>query len=59
MLDNKATLAVLTWGLTDRYMKAPDGLRALLSGYSPKKLPLDADLKRKLMWGAVAHSFNS
>ncbi len=57
MLDNEATLAVLTWGLTDRYLKAPGGLRALFSGYSPRKLPLDADLKRKPMWGAIAGAF--
>jgi endo-1,4-beta-xylanase len=54
VLDNDATLAVLTWGLTDRYLKAPGGLKATLSGYSPRKLPLDADLKRKPMWGAIA-----
>jgi endo-1,4-beta-xylanase len=57
VLGNDATLAVLTWGLTDRYLKSPAGLRATLSGYSPRKLPLDADLKRKPMWGAIAKAF--
>ena len=57
VLDNEATLAVLTWGLTDRYLKAPAGLRAVLSGYSPRKLPLDTSLKRKPMWGAMSRAF--
>jgi endo-1,4-beta-xylanase len=57
VLDNDATLAVLTWGLTDRYLKAPGGLRATLSGYTPRKLPLDANLKRKPMWSAIARAF--
>jgi endo-1,4-beta-xylanase len=57
VLDNDATLAVLTWGLTDRYLKAPGGLRATLSGYTPRKLPLDANLKRKPMWNAIARAF--
>ena len=57
VLDNEATLAVLTWGLTDRYLKAPGGIKAALSGYLPRKLPLDADLKRKPMWKAIARAF--
>ena len=57
MLDNDSTIAVLTWGLSDRYLKAPGGLRAMFSGYSPRKLPLDANLKRKPMWGAIAGAF--
>ncbi|HEY0283104.1 MAG TPA: endo-1,4-beta-xylanase [Rhizomicrobium sp.] len=57
VLDNDATIAVLTWGLTDRYLKAPGGLRAAFSGSSPRKLPLDAELKRKPMWGAIAKAF--
>ncbi|MGA7675033.1 MAG: endo-1,4-beta-xylanase [Rhizomicrobium sp.] len=59
VLDNDATLAVLTWGLTDRYLKTPDGLRAMLSGYTPRKLPLDANLKRKPMWGAIARALRT
>jgi endo-1,4-beta-xylanase len=59
VLDNEATLAVLTWGLTDRYLKADNGLRATLSGYSPRKLPLDINLKRKPMWGAIARAFGA
>ena len=59
VLDNDATLAVLTWGLTDRYLKAPGGLRAALSRYTPRKLPLDANLKRKPMWSAIAKAFGA
>lgn len=57
VLDNPATCAVLTWGLSDRYLHKPDGLRAALSGYSPRKLPLDADLRRKPMWSAISRAF--
>jgi len=59
MLANDATLGVLTWGLSDRFLKADGGLRALFSGYSPRKLPLDADLKRTPMWSAIAQAFQS
>jgi endo-1,4-beta-xylanase len=59
VLDNEATLAVLTWGLTDRYLKTDNGLRATLSGYSPRKLPLDINLKRKPMWSAMAKAFGA
>ena len=57
VLDNEATLAVLTWGLTDRYLKTNSGLRATRAGYSPRKLPMDANLARKPMWGAIAKAF--
>lgn len=45
--------AVLTWGLTDRYLRGkiiPTDLWA----YLPRKLPLDARLRRKPMWHAIA-----
>jgi endo-1,4-beta-xylanase len=58
VLDNPATCAVLSWGLSDRYLHKPDGLRAALSGYSPRKLPLDADLTRKPMWRAISHALS-
>lgn len=57
VLDCEATEAVLTWGLTDRYLRGPEGLRGMLSGYRPRKLPLDADLRRKPMWHAIARAF--
>lgn len=45
--------AILTWGLTDRYLDRP-GWRETLAGYSPRMLPLDSDLHRKPMWRALA-----
>lgn len=59
VLDNPATIAVLTWGLTDRYLHKPEGFRAVLSDYRPRKLPLDSDLKRKPMWQAMARAFKA
>lgn len=55
-LDNPATVAVLTWGLTDRFLDPP-GWRDALRGYSPRLLPLDTALRRKPMWQAMAESF--
>lgn len=57
VLDEPAVIAVLTWGLSDRY--------TWLSSYEPRKdgapvrpLPLDAQLRRKLAWNAIAHAFD-
>lgn len=58
VLDSRATIAVLTWGLSDRYLDPP-GWQDVLKGYSPRILPLDADFKRKPMWNAMAASFRS
>jgi endo-1,4-beta-xylanase len=55
MLDNPATTAVLTWGLSDRYLDPP-GWRERLMGFSPRQLPLDANMQRKPMWNAIAAS---
>jgi endo-1,4-beta-xylanase len=57
VLASSATVAVLTWGLSDRFLDAP-GLRAMLSGYRPRMLPLDTDLARKPMWLAMASAFD-
>ena len=59
-LENKATLGVLTWGLSDRYswltedpsQRRPDGL-------SSRGLPLDVNLNRKPMWGQIAAAFDA
>jgi endo-1,4-beta-xylanase len=47
VLDNRATIAVLTWGLTDRYLDRPDW----------RRLPLDSDLKHTPMWQAMNAAF--
>jgi endo-1,4-beta-xylanase len=57
-LDQPATSAVLTWGLSDRYswlseyasVRRQDGLRS-------RGLPLDEDMRRKPLWSALATSF--
>lgn len=58
MLDNPATIAVLTWGLSDRYLDPPSW-RQRLMGYSPRMLPLDSDMRRKPMWNAIAQSLGA
>lgn len=58
VLANDAAKAVLTWGLSDRFL-APSGLRARLSGASPRTLPLDRDLRRKPMWRAMMSAFGT
>ncbi|HEX9158830.1 MAG TPA: endo-1,4-beta-xylanase [Rhizomicrobium sp.] len=49
-------VAVLTWGLSDRFLDSP-GYRAALAGYIPRMLPLDRDLARKPMWRAMVEAF--
>jgi endo-1,4-beta-xylanase len=58
VLDSDAALAVLTWGLSDRFLDFP-GMRAAMMGYSPRTLPLDAALARKPMWQTMAGVFGS
>jgi endo-1,4-beta-xylanase len=48
---------VITWGLSDRY--------SWLSEYEPRSdgtpvrpLPLDAQMRRKLAWNAIARAFD-
>jgi endo-1,4-beta-xylanase len=48
-LDNRATIAVLSWGLSDRYLDRPDW----------RRLPLDSNLKRKPMWRAMSAAFSA
>jgi len=56
MLDNPATIAVLTWGLSDRFLDPP-GWRDRLAGRYPRMLPLDRAYQRKPMWDAMAKAF--
>ena len=58
VLDNSATIAVLSWGLSDRFLDPP-GWRASLAGYSPRALPYDSDLRRKPLWQAMAAAFTA
>ena len=54
--DNPATDAVLTWGLSDRFLRA-EGWRAELTGRRPRMLPLDYNLQRTAMWRAMRRAF--
>jgi endo-1,4-beta-xylanase len=56
MLADPATIAVLTWGLSDKFLDAP-GWRDRLAGRYPRMLPIDSDYRRKPMWGAMARAF--
>ena len=54
-LDNRATQAVLTWSLSDRYVDPPEGWR--LAGWRFRKTPYDGQLRRKPLWAAMAQAF--
>ena len=56
MLDEPSLIAVLTWGLTDKFLD-PRRLRDRLFGNYPRMLPLDADFQKKPMWVAMARAF--
>jgi endo-1,4-beta-xylanase len=57
VLDSNATVGVLTWGLSDRFLQ-PEGWRDRLFRGNPRALPLDADLQRKPLWRALANTLN-
>ncbi|HXC55423.1 MAG TPA: endo-1,4-beta-xylanase [Rhizomicrobium sp.] len=54
-LDNRATMALLTWGLSDRFLDA-EGVRNTLLRGAPRKLPLDAALQPTAMRDAIAQA---
>lgn len=58
LLDEPAVIAVLTWGLSDRY--------TWLSKNNPRPdkapvrpLPFDAQMNRKLAWNAISYAFDN
>lgn len=58
VLENPAVISVVTWGLSDRH--------TYLTQWHPRKdglpvrpLPLDANLKRKPAWEAIANAFDN
>jgi len=57
VLDEPATIAVITWGLSDRYTWRST-TRPRSDGAPVRPLPLDAELKRKLAWNAIARAFD-
>ena len=57
VLDYPATVAVLTWKLSDRYVDPPDDWKLKLMGWRSRKTPYDAQMQRKPLWDALAQSF--
>jgi endo-1,4-beta-xylanase len=56
-LDELAVSTVLTWGLSDRYTWL-SWFRPRYDGSQVRPLPLDANLKPKLAWNAIARAFD-
>lgn len=54
-LDNRATMALLTWGLSDRFLRA-EGLRNNLLRGTPRMLPLDEAMQPTPLRGAIAQA---
>jgi endo-1,4-beta-xylanase len=59
VLDEPATVGVIVWGLSDRYTWLNGKHRwAREDGRPNRCLPLDAGLRRKPMWHAIAAAFD-
>lgn len=56
VLDCPATSSVLTWGLSDRYVDAPEEWKLKLLGWRFRKTPYDGAFQPKPLWGAIAQS---
>jgi endo-1,4-beta-xylanase len=58
-LRNKAAVAVITWGLSDRYSWLNKIDKYRRSDQLPlRPLPYDADLRPKGAWDAIAKAFD-
>ncbi|BAY09537.1 endo-1,4-beta-xylanase [Calothrix sp. NIES-2098] len=57
VLSEKAVIAVLTWGFSDRDTWL-SGFRPRSDGAAVRPLPLDANLKPKLAWNAIARALD-
>jgi endo-1,4-beta-xylanase len=58
VLNEPAVIAVVTWGLSDRYTWISEFFPRS-DGALVRPLPLDADLKPKLAWNAIARAFDN
>jgi endo-1,4-beta-xylanase len=56
-LDSRATRAVLTWNLSDRYVDPPDEWKLKLINWRFRKTPYDSAMRKKPLWQALAQSF--
>ena len=50
-------IAILTWGLSDRYIQSP--YEHDTWGWNARMLPLDAQMRRKPMWRAIADTLGA
>ena len=57
MLDSANLMALLTWGLTDRYADPPQSAKRRLVGWRDRKFPYDSDLAAKPLRTALARAF--
>lgn len=58
VLDEPAVIAVLTWGLSDRYTWLSE-FKPREDGLPVRPLPLDENLERKPAWYAIAQAFDN
>jgi endo-1,4-beta-xylanase len=58
VLDEKAVIAVLTWGLSDRYTWLSE-FQPRSDGNLVRPLLLDSQMQRKLAWNAMARAFDN
>ncbi|SRR5579883_55025 len=58
VLEEPAVIAVLTWGLSDHYTWLAEGIPEPNDKGRVRPLPLDAQMKRKLAWNAIARAFD-
>ena len=56
-MDCRNLDAVLTWGLSDRYVDPPLSARRRLVGWRDRKFPYDAGLAPKPLHAALARAF--
>ncbi len=56
-LDEPAMIALVTWGLSDRYTWL-SWFRPRYDGSQVRPLPLDANLRPKLAWNAIARALD-
>lgn len=57
VLQEPAVIALITWGLSDRYIWLDNEERK--DGASPRPLPLDVQMNRKLAWAAIAENLKA
>jgi len=57
LLDQPAVIAILTWGLSDRYTWLSE-FEPRPDGTPVRPLPFDQNLERKLAWNAIARAFD-